>query len=160
MRFPLANAFLTTLALVATTTVANAQKESYEAARMQARRELAAAKRDFLHYWQIVYPRMNRDLDARIDLTEAEIRNYRAQIRQYEPFGRFDTGGAFYWPLQDVRMCLREAEWRLRDLRDERNNLIRFRTPEWWTLEQRVQEARVRVAQIEARVDDDVTSAE
>ena len=52
--------------------------------------------------------------------------------------------------LQDLRMCLLEAELRLRDLWAERNNLVRFRTPEWRELELRVHDARVRVAEIEA----------
>jgi hypothetical protein len=51
--------------------------------------------------------------------------------------------------IQDVRMCLLDAELRLKDLRAERNNLIRFHSDEWRLLEIRAYEARVRVAELE-----------
>jgi hypothetical protein len=133
--------------------IARAQDESYQMARMNARRELELAKIEFRDYWQVEYPRIRRDLDARIELTEAEIRNYKERLRLYLPFDRFSTGGALVLPLQDLRMCLLEAELRLRDLWAERGNLIRFRTPEWRVLELRLHDARVRVADLEAQAD-------
>lgn len=132
---------------------ARAEEESLEEARWSARRELQLAKIEFRDYWQVEYPRIRRDLDARIDLTEAEIRIYEQRLRQYRPFDRFSTGSAVNWSIQDLRMCLREAEWRLRDLWAERSNLMRFRTPEWRVLELRVHDARVRVAALEAQAD-------
>jgi hypothetical protein len=153
MRFSPTLLCLAIVTLGSTGATVYAQEESYESARMNARRELELAKSEFREYWQVVYPRIRRDLDARIDLTEVEIRNYKQQIRWYQPFDRFETGSAFVLPLQDVRMCLREAEWRLRDLWAERNNLIRFRTPEWRALELRLHDARVRVAELEAQAE-------
>jgi hypothetical protein len=151
MRFSPASLWLAIAASVPA--IAHAQAESFEADRLIARRELELAKIEFRDYWQVEYPRIRRDLDARIDLTEAEIRTYKERLRIYMPFDEFSTGGALVLPLQDLRMCLREAEWRLRDLWAERSNLIRFRTPEWRVLELRLHDARVRVATLEAQAD-------
>jgi len=150
MRFSPAMLCLAITVIGWTSATARAQDESYQSARVSARRELELARIEFRDYWQVVYPRIRRDLDARIDLTEAEIRNYKELLRLYRPFDRFSTGGALVVPLQDLRMCLREAEWRLRDLWAERSNLVRFRTPDWRVLQLRLHDARVRVAELEA----------
>jgi hypothetical protein len=57
-------------------------------------------------------------------------------------------------------MCIREAELRLRDLWVERNNLIRFRTPQWRELELRLHDARMRVAAIERAIENSANEAE
>jgi hypothetical protein len=129
------------------------QESPYVQERAAARRELYLAKVDFRNYWQIEYPRIRRQLDAQIDLTEAEVRIYKERLRLFRPFDRFSTGSAVAWSLQDMRMCLMEAELRLRDLWAERNNLVRFHTPEWRELELRLHDARVRVAEIEASME-------
>jgi hypothetical protein len=123
---------------------------TYAEERAAARRDLQLAKIDFRNYWQIEYPRIRRELDARIRLTEEEIRIYKDRIRLYRPFDRFSIGSAVRLPLQDLRICLLEAELRLRDLWAERGNLVRFRTAEWRELELRLHDARVRVAQLES----------
>ena len=87
------------------------------------------------NYWQVEYPRQQRHLNAAIELTEAEIRNYEERLREYQPFNRFSTGQPFLVTLQELRMCLREAELRLRDLWAERNALLRFHADEWRLLE-------------------------
>jgi hypothetical protein len=138
----------------------HAQESSYAQERAAARRELHLAKIDLRNYWQIEYPRIRRQLNAQIDLTEAEVRIYRERLRLFRPFDRFSTGSAVAWSLQDLRMCLMEAELRLRDLWAERNNLVRFRTAEWRELELRVHDARVRVASIEAAGENAANEAE
>jgi hypothetical protein len=132
---------------------AQGQDAEYESARRAARLELQIALNEFRDYRQIVYPRIRRDLDARIALTELEVRTLRERWRMYDPFNRFSTGSAVTWALQDLRMCFLEAELRLRDLWAERSNLVRFRTPEWRALELRVHEARLEVAAIEAEAE-------
>src|SRR5262245_21192242 len=67
-------------------TTARAQDESFEEARLNVRRELELARIEFRDYWQVEYPRIKRDLDARIDLTEEEIHVYRERLRMYDPF--------------------------------------------------------------------------
>jgi hypothetical protein len=136
------------------------QDNEYETARMEARRELQLAKIEFRNYWQIDYPRIRRDLDAQIAITEAEIRNYRERVRLYDSFDRFSTGSAVELTLQSLRICLLDAELRVRDLWAERNNLIRFRTHEWRILEMRVHDARLRVAEIEAAAEDSAMDEE
>jgi len=118
---------------------------------MSARHELELAKIELRHYWQVEYPRQRRILNAQIDLTEAEIRDYKERLHDYGPFSRFSTGQPFLITIQELRMCLREAELRLRDLWAERNALVRFHSDDWRILELRVQEARLRVAEIEAQ---------
>ena len=117
---------------------------------MSARRELELAKTELRHYWQVEYPRQRRHLNAQIDLTEAEIRDYQERLRAYRPFDRYSTGGPFLVTLQDLRMCLLDAELRLRDLWAERNALVRFHSDDWRFLELKVHEARLRVAELEA----------
>jgi hypothetical protein len=139
--------------------IVHAQVNSYANEIALARGELQSAKFQFRDYWLIEYPRICRHLDAQIRLTEVEIQTYKDRIRLYRPFNRWSTGSAVAWPLQDLRMCLLEAELRLRDLRAERSNLVRFRTPEWRELELRVHYARLRVAELEAAADAGVDAA-
>jgi hypothetical protein len=51
--------------------------------------------------------------------------------------------------IQDTKMCLREAELRLRDLLAERNALVRFHADQYRQLEIAVHQARLRVAEME-----------
>jgi hypothetical protein len=122
----------------------------FEAARWRARHELALAKMELRNYWQVEYPRQQRYLNAEIVLTEAEIRSYKERLLEYEPFNRFSRGQPFATTLQDVQMCLLEAELRLRDLWAERNALLRSHSDTWRALEHKVHAARLRVAEIEA----------
>lgn len=150
MRFSFSILLLVNAATFGTPAPLHAADASYQAARMSARRELAMAKLELRQCWQIEYPRQRRQLNAQIDLTEAEVRAYRERLREYGAFARFTTGPPFLVPLQELRMCLLDAELRLRDLRAERNALVRFHSDQWRLLELRVQEARVRVAELEA----------
>jgi hypothetical protein len=124
-------------------------QESVESDRFAARRDLEFAKIDLRHYLQVEYPRQKRHLDAQIQLTEAEVRTLRDRLREYRPFNKFSTGGALVYAIQDVRMCLLDAELRLDDLRAERSHLIRFHSDQWRLLEMRAFEARARVAELE-----------
>lgn len=134
----------------ANVSTARAQDSPDYAARMSARRDLELAKMELRHYWQVEYPRQQRHLNAVIELTQAEIRDYRERLRAYRPFDRFSIGQPFLVTLQELRMCLRDAELRLRDLWAERNALVRFHSDEWRYLEMNVHSARLRVAELEA----------
>ena len=150
MRLPLA---ITVLAIATCSLLparASAQEDSYAEARAAARHELWLAKVELRHYRQVEYPRLKRHLDAAIQLTEAEIRTYKERLREYRPFDRFSVGRPLSVTLQELRMCLLDAELRLRDLWAERNALVRFHSEDWRLLEMKVQAARVRVAELEA----------
>jgi hypothetical protein len=150
MRFSGVILILAIATLLSANPVAHAQDENYAAARAAARRELMLAKLELRHYQQVEYPRLRRHLQAQIDLTEAEIRAYKRQLHEYRPFSRFSVGQPFTVTIEEIRLCLLEAELRLRDLWAERNALIRFHSDDWRVLEMKVHEARIRVAEIEA----------
>jgi hypothetical protein len=136
----------------------HAQEASYLSAQMSARRELEIAKMELRDYWQVEYPRKQRHLNALIELTEAEIRDYKAQLRDWEPYNRFTYGSAFLITIQNTRWCLRDAELRLRDLWAERNALVRFHSDQWRLLEMRVFDARLRVAELEGELEPQVST--
>jgi hypothetical protein len=150
MRFSGAILFLAIATQLSTFSAVRAQDENYAAARAAARRELMLTKLELRHYQQVEYPRLRRHLQAQIDLTEAEIRAYKRQLHEYRPFSRFSVGQPFTVTIEEIRLCLLEAELRLRDLWAERNALIRFHSDDWRFLEMKVHEARLRVAEIEA----------
>jgi hypothetical protein len=104
---------------------------------------------DLRHYWQVDYPRQQRNLNAAIELTKCEIRDLQFRLRQYQPFTRFSTGDPFMVTIQNTEMCLREAEFRLRELWAERNALVRYHSDQYRELELRVHEARLRVIELE-----------
>jgi hypothetical protein len=151
MRFSSKSLSLVVFACCALIPTSHAAGESFAAARLAARRELDLAKLELRHYWLVEYPRQRRDLNAAIDLTESEVRDLRAQLRSYGPFTRFTIGQPFMLTIQKARMCLQEAELRLNDLQAERNALIRFHSDDFRLLAFNVQEARLRVAEIEAQ---------
>ena len=126
-----------------------AQEMSGTSLRMTARRDLELAKMELRHYWQVEYPRQQRHLNGAIELTRAEICDYQERLRAYRPFTRFSTGDPFMITIQDKRMCLREAELRLRDLWAERNALVRSHSDQYRELELQVHEARLRVVELE-----------
>jgi multidrug efflux pump subunit AcrA (membrane-fusion protein) len=123
--------------------------DSLSAARADVRRDLAIAKAEARYYWQVDYPQQQRDLNAAIELTEAEIQATRLQLRQYEPFDHFSVGQPLYMPIQGMRVCLLEAELRLERLRQQRNALIRFHSEQGYLLDQRVADIRSRLVELE-----------
>jgi hypothetical protein len=122
---------------------------SLAAARAEARCDLAAAKAAARYYWQVVYPQQQRDLDAAIELTEAEVKADRMQLHQYEPFDHFSYGAPLYMPIQNLQICQREVELRLDRLRDQRNALIRFNSDQGYVLDTCVATARARLVALE-----------
>jgi hypothetical protein len=150
MRLSSASLILAVVAFHSMLTSAFAQNEPSLDARLAARRDLELAKLELRQYWQVDYPRQQRELNAAIEMTELEIRNYQERLRAYQPFTRFSTGQPFLITIQDLQMCLRAAELRLDNLREERNNLIRFHSDNWRLLEMKVFDARLRVATLEA----------
>jgi hypothetical protein len=129
-------------------------------ARLNARRDLDSAKMELRHYQLVEYPRQQRHLNSAIALTHAEIRDYKARLRAYDAFDRFSIGQPFLVTLQETRMCLRDAELRLRDLWAERNALVRFRSDQWRLLEMQAFEARLRVAELEAELEAEQADAD
>jgi hypothetical protein len=136
-----------------------AQEESYQLTRINARRDLEVAVMELRNYLQVEYPRKQRHLNAAIELTEAEIRDLKEQLREYGPFSRFSTGQPLLITVQNAWMCLRDAELRLRDLWAERNALMRFHSDQWRLLEWKVFDARLRVAEIEAEMEGPAVSS-
>jgi hypothetical protein len=135
-----------------------AQEVSDLSARMSARRDLEIAQMELRNYWQVEYPRKQRQLNGLIELTHAEIRDYKAQLRDWEPYNRYTYGSAFLITIQNTRWCLREAELRLQDLWAERNALVRFHSDQWRVLEMRVFDARMRVAELEGELEPQVSA--
>ncbi len=127
-----------------------AQEQPTSQARIAARRDLALAKLDLQNYWQIEYPRQRRELNAAIELTEAEIRMYEAHKIAFRPYTSFCIGEPFPLTIQELNMCGKEAEVRLNNLYAERNALIRFHGDQFEALKMKVEEARFRVAELEA----------
>jgi hypothetical protein len=128
---------------------AHAQGDAAGAARAAARRALETANLELRLYLQVDHPRELRHLDAQIKLAEAEVKAYQERLHEYRPFNKFSTGRPLLVPLQDLRLCLLEAELRLDDLRAERNAVIRFHSDRWRLLELRAYEARARVVELE-----------
>ena len=128
---------------------ARAQDNANQSARMAARRALEAAKIELRLYLQVDYPRQRRRLDAQIALAEEELKIYNERRREYEPAMRWSTGQPYSITMQDLRLCRMDAEFKLRDLYEERNALTRFHSDQWRLLELRVEDARAQVAAIE-----------
>jgi hypothetical protein len=140
------------LAIVAaccTASSASAEDGSYTTARDAARRALEKAIIELRLYQQVEYPRELRHLDADIELTKAEIETLRQRLRACWSYNHFSRNEAQEFPAQDLKLCLLEAELRLKDLQTERNALIRFHPDQWRLLELNVYEARVRVIELE-----------
>jgi hypothetical protein len=139
-----------TIAAAFCATAALAQEQPNWQVRLAARHELELAKIDLRNYWQIDYPRQRRELDAAIEMTELEIQNNRTLMEEYRPFTQFSIGEPFPITIRNLQMCIRGAELRLRNLQAERTALIRFHGDQFRVLEMKVQEARMRVADLEA----------
>jgi hypothetical protein len=129
--------------------MAAAADDSSAAERADLRCQLAEAKAAARYYWQVDYPQLQRDLNAAIELTEAEVKAYKLQLHEYEPFDRFSIGRPLYMPIQDMKICKLEAELRLDRLRQQRNALIRFHSDQGYLLDQRVAEIRARLVELE-----------
>jgi hypothetical protein len=137
------------LAWVAFNSRAHSQIDPFRAELAAARSELVAAKIEARHYWQVEYPRKRRELNAAVTFADAEVRALRRQLWEYGPFSRFSSGEPFSLTIENLRLCLLDAELRLQALRDERNNLIRFHADEGRLYDLRVAAARDRVVELE-----------
>jgi hypothetical protein len=135
MRFSPVPFCLAIAALCVPGSILRADEASDLSARISARQELELAKSELRNYWQVEYPRQRRHLNAAIELTELEIRDLKARLREWGPFSRFTYGDPFMVTIQETKFCLRDAELRLRDLWAERNALIRFHADQWRALE-------------------------
>jgi len=139
---------------------ASAQIDPHQAELAAARRALAAAKIEARLYWQIDYQCERRELNAAIELTDAEVQMRRRQLRTFAPFNPFGYGQQSSFALGDARLCLKDAEVRLRALIDERNNLVRFHSDRLALLELNVAAARDRVVALEGGGEIDVVRPE
>lgn len=134
---------------LATLAQTNGLPEAVQIERRNLRRALEMAKLEMRLYLQVEYPRELRHLDSAIRLTTAEVDAVRQRLRAYGPYTRFDTGQPFTLSIQEDKLCLLDAELRLRDLRAERAVLIRFRSDHWRLLELKAQEIRDRLVLLE-----------
>ena len=128
---------------------ASAQEEASLEMRMAARFDLAQAKNNLRYYWQVEYPRQLRALDCAIATTCTDIENNRRLMRQYRPFTRFTIGQPFPITISHLESCNQAAEFRLADLIDERNALMRFRADQFNQLAFEVRQARLQVLALE-----------
>lgn len=128
---------------------AYAQNDPRQAELAAARRALAVAKIEARHYWQVDYQRERRELNAAIEFTDAEVQSLRRQLRTLAPFRPFAYGQEASYGLRDARLCMKDAEIRLRALIEERNNLVRFHSDHLALLELNVAEARALVVALE-----------
>jgi hypothetical protein len=128
---------------------ANAQTDPHQAELAAARRALAVAKIEARSYWQVEYQRDRRDLNAAIEITDAEVQTLRRQLRTLAPFRPFAYGQEPWYGQRDAKLCLKDAEVRLRSLVDERSDLVRFHSDRRALLELRVAEARAAVVALE-----------
>ncbi len=128
---------------------AETQNDPHQAELAAARRALAVAKIEARYYWQVEYQRERRELNASIEFTDAEVQTLRQQLRTLAPFHPFAYGQEPWYGLRDAKLCLKDAEVRLRALIDERNNLVRFHSDHLALLELKVAEARALVVALE-----------
>ncbi len=149
MRFSPRTCCLAIVVALCATLPAHAEDAQCAAARKAARRALERAKIELRLYRQVEYPRELRRLDAEIKLTKAEIDIVRQRLDDYRAYERSSNGGAFKKPAQDARLCLLDAELRLKSLQAERNALVRFHSDRARLLELNVYDARVLVIQLE-----------
>jgi hypothetical protein len=129
-------------------------------AQIAARRDLERAKTDLRYYWQVEYPRQQRELDSAIEFTRIELKNNKWLLHEYEPFTQFSLGKPFPITVRELQMCIRAGECRLNELLDERNALIRFHGDDFRELSAQVYEARLRVVEVDAAVTSDRAPAE
>ncbi len=150
---------LVAIAVLVPSSSLHAQDPSLRA-RLAARRDLERAKTDLLYYWQVDYPRKCRELDATIEITRTEIDDNRSLLREYQSFNAFAIGEPFPITIRNIQLCIRTGELRLNDLLAERNALIRFHGDEFQSLSNRVYEARLRVAEVDAEEENSQAPAE
>ncbi len=124
-------------------------QSSLTSEQIAARRNLELAKRDLRFYLDVEYPRQQRHLSQLMELTRQEISDLQWRLRQYQPFSRFSINDPFMTTIQNTQMCLREAEFRLRNLIAEKVTLNRYHIDIWRDLELRVQQARLQVLELE-----------
>jgi hypothetical protein len=149
MRFSLPIFAILFAAAFSTAGSAYAQIDLHQAELAAARRALAVAKIEARHYWQVEYQNQRRELNAAIEFTDAEVQTLRQQLRTLAPFRPFAYGQEPWYGLRNARLCLKDAEVRLRALVDERNNLVRFHSDRQALLELNVAEARALVVALE-----------
>jgi hypothetical protein len=149
MRFSPAIGCLTLAALCCTPLAAQAQTDALQVEIANTRRALEMANLELRLYLQVDYPRELRHLDSAIELTQAELDAAKERLRAYGPFTHFDTGQPFLLSIQEDQHCQLDAELRLRDLKAERDALVRFHSDQARLLELKAQDIRDHLVQLE-----------
>jgi hypothetical protein len=93
-----------------------------------ARRQLELAQLKLRLYERDEYPRQLGNVERAIVMAKAEVESFRRRVREYEQFDKFTNPGPLLTSLEDARLCLVDAELKLRGLDDERFLLIRSRS--------------------------------
>lgn len=125
------------------------QGNGFEGFRNAARRELEIAKLELQSYLQIEFPRERRWINAEIELAQAEISAIQRCGDRPSLFSSHRPAFDLDRQCADYRWYRRQSELRLSDLLAERAALYRKYALTWKLLEQRVQAARRRVAELE-----------
>lgn len=142
-------AIASAIAVVVLPSAAFADVAPYRAELAAARRELAATKIEARLYRNSEYECARRELNAEVQLADAEVRTLRREFRRFGPFNSFAYGQQPAFGYRNAKLCLAEAEVRRRLLIEERNNLHRLHTDQLALLQLRVADARARVVELE-----------
>ncbi|MEM6331264.1 MAG: hypothetical protein AAF790_13580 [Planctomycetota bacterium] len=91
-----------------------------------AHRALEIATLELQLYSQAEHPAELRRLDAKIQLTRAEVEAHQRLQQQYQAIRRFDRGNPLPLTVERVRLDLLAAELRLREAKAQRAAAQRF----------------------------------
>jgi hypothetical protein len=114
-----------------------------------ARRELEIAKIHYRAYRLVEAPRVRRELDAAIRLTDLEVDALEERVRHYRKIDEFRNHRPLLESLQKAEIALAAAELRLKALRDERQAWRRTAADRCRLCELEVAAARARVIELE-----------
>jgi len=120
------------------------------AAIADARRAVEVAQLRLRHYDRVEYPRRQRQLEADIAMTVAEVAKYRALLAEYKQISFRTIPEPLIISRQTTELALLGAELRLRDLRDENLLLIRYRSDQYRLYQLEVEAAQDNLRRLQA----------
>ena len=107
-----------------------------------------AAQAKVRNYQHVVLPNARRGLDEQIRLAQTEINVLRRRLRDYRPFLRVGEFSPVRTAAESHLLSLVAAEQRLRQLRDDRINLMRTTRQQYDLMNLEIVRAAAHLAQV------------
>ena len=114
----------------------------------EAARDVEIERLKLMLYERISFPTRIRKLEGDIKLAEAEVASFKRRVAEYRQFTKFKYSNPLFISRENAKLQLLEAQIRLKNLKEEKVLLCRFKTTSLRLKELELDRARDRLRRL------------